>query len=346
LKGALALAAWGLAFSAAAASGDEPRKPERDVLAIVAGSPVTEAEVYELVGPQLAELRQRDYMLRAQALDEAIARRLISAEAAARGLTAEAFLKAEVEDRSTPTEAEIGEYYATNKARFEGRSEAEAREQIAAGLRPQRRRERQTALLRELRAKAGVKVLLEPLRVTVDVGSGAPTLGSPSAPVTIVEFSDFQCPFCARAQATLKKLRETYGEKLRFVFLDFPLQMHPQAPKAHEAAACAAEGGQFWAMHDRLFANQARLEVADLKRYATEIGLDEQAFAACLDSGRRADRRERDLEEGLHHGVTATPAFFINGRMLMGAQPFEAFVDVIDDELERAASPSRPGSSR
>ncbi len=152
-----------------------------------------------------------------------------------------------------------------------------------------------------------------------------------------MEFSDFQCPYCARARHTLDRVRETYSDRVRTVYRDFPLPMHPEAAKAAEAGACAGEQGKFWEMHDRIFDNQARLLVPDLKRYAGELGLDTRAFEQCLDSGRHAPDWQRDLEEGARYGVSATPAFFINGRPLVGAVPFENFAQVIDDELEGTA---------
>src|SRR6266540_1918344 len=188
--------------------------------------------------------------------------------------------------------------------------------------------------VRELRQKAGVKVLLEPLRVAVDV-TGRPIRGNKDAPVTIVEFSDFQCPFCSRARPTVNKVRETYGDKVRVIFRNFPLSIHPQAQKAGEAAGCAGEQGKFWEMHDRLFANQAKLQVPDLKEHAAVLGLDPEAFRQCLDSGRHTADLQRDAEAGTGYGVSGTPSFFINGRPLVGAQPFESFAQVIDDELER-----------
>jgi protein-disulfide isomerase len=317
-----------------------PRSP---ALALVAGEPVTEAEVEALIAPQLAELRQRTHQLRSQALDELIARRLLEAEAKRRGVSLEALLKEEVDDKAAPTEADTKALYEANKARFAGQTEAEAMKQVEPAARQQRRRERQLELVRELRKRAGVEVLLEPLRAELRLPSGAPRRGPEAAPVTVVEFSDFQCPFCARAQPTLRRLREAYADEVRFFFVDFPLDMHPQAKKAHEAAACAAEQGKFWPMYDRLFASQGRLEVKDLKAYASELGLAGEAFAECLDSARHAASWEAGIEEGARQGVTGTPAFFINGRMLVGAQPYEAFAQVIEDELERAARRSTTG---
>jgi protein-disulfide isomerase len=337
-----------------ARAGDEPRaaspaSPTSSTWALVGGEPVTEADVEALIAPQLAELRQRGYQLRSQALDELIARRVVEREAVRRGVSVEALVKAEVEEKAVPTDAERRALYEANKSRFAGQSEAEAMRQIEPAARQQKRRERQGAFIADLRAKEEVLVLLEPLRADLRLPAGVPVRGPETAPVTIVEFSDFQCPFCVRAQPTLQRLREAYGAKLRFVFLDFPLEIHPQAPKAHEAAACAGDQGKFWPMYDRLFASGGKLEVADLKTYAGELGLDGAAFGACLESGRHAPATESALQEGQRHGVTGTPAFFINGRLLVGAQPFEAFAQIIDDELSRAArrseaAPPKPGS--
>ena len=325
------------------ATAAETQKPQTSpTLALIGDDPVTEAEVDALVRPQLAELRQKTFQLRSQGLDELIAQRLAEREAKRRGITLAALVKVEVDDKVVITDADLRALYAANKARFASQSEADAMKQIEPAVRQQKRRDRQMAFVHELRAAAGVKVLLEPLRAELHLPAGAPARGSEKAPVTIVEFSDFQCPYCVRAQPTLKRVRETYAEKVRFVFVDFPLDIHPQAKKAHEAAACAHEQGKFWPMYDRLFTSEGKFQVADLKGYAGETGQDAAAFAACLDSGRYADASERGMEEGARNGVSGTPAFFINGRMVVGAQPFEAFAQVIDDELERLASSKRP----
>ena len=172
----------------------------------------------------------------------------------------------------------------------------------------------------------------------------APSRGNPKAPVTIVEFSDFQCPYCVRARPAVARVREVYGDKVRFAFRHFPLDFHQQAEKAGEAAACAGEQGKFWEMHDLLWANSAKLQVPDLKAHAATLGLDAAAFGPCLDSGRYAHLVEGDLAAGQGYGVSGTPAFFVNGRPLVGARPFEAFAQVIDDELARQGLAS-PGAA-
>jgi protein-disulfide isomerase len=333
LIGALALAAAG--GSASAAAEDGPPGP----LAIVAGKPIAASEVDELVRAQLMDLRAREHQLRSQALDALVTQALLEKEAAARGTTPEALHKAEVEDKAVVTDAEAKSYYAANKARFGTTAESDALAQIKAGLSQQRQSERRAAFARELRKKYDVKVLLEPYRVPVEVGK-APIRGNPRAPVTVVEFSDFQCPFCVRSRPTVNKVRETYGDKVRWVFRHFPLDFHAQAEKAGEAAACAGEQGKFWEMHDLLWANTAKLKVPDLKAHAASLGLDTAKFDQCLDSGKDAGLVHADQEAGQGYGVSGTPAFFINGRPLVGAQPFDAFAQVIDDELQRSSSAS------
>jgi protein-disulfide isomerase len=154
--------------------------------------------------------------------------------------------------------------------------------------------------------------------------------------VTIVEFTDFHCPFCKRVLPTLTQIERQYGEKVTVVFRDFPLdRLHPQASKAHEAARCADEQGQFWAYHDRLYANAPKASSEQLTAYAREVGLDVAAFEQCLSSGRHQDAVHQDVAEGTRLGVTGTPTFFVNGRLLVGAQPLAAFVGVIEEELAR-----------
>jgi protein-disulfide isomerase len=334
----------GIAAGAAWAGSEEPAAPAGAV-ARVGAITLTQAQVDDLIKGPLTELRMRENTLRAQGLEELIAQTVLGQEATARGTTVSELLKSEVEQKAAPTEAELKAYYEANKDRFKNVPEADALKQIEPGMRQQQQRTRQSAYLRELRQKYGVKVLLEPMRMNVDI-AGAPVRGNVKAPVTIVEFSDFQCPFCARARPTVNKVRETYGDKVRILFRDFPLQMHAQATKAAEAASCAGDQDKFWEMHDRLFASQAKLQVPDLKQHAADLGLQADTFGECLDSGKYASKWQQGLADGTQYGVTGTPAFFINGRPLMGARPFEDFATVIDDELERGGvAPPAPAKA-
>jgi protein-disulfide isomerase len=167
----------------------------------------------------------------------------------------------------------------------------------------------------------------------VKVGD-APTLGPASAKVTVVAFSDFQCPFCSRAVPTLKQVEDTYKGKIRVAFKNMPLPFHDKAHLAAEAALAANEQGKFWEMHDKLFANQQALDRPNLEKYAEELGLNMSKFKAALDSGKFKDRVDREAKEGNSFGATGTPTFFINGHILVGAQPFDAFKTAIDGELK------------
>ena len=163
---------------------------------------------------------------------------------------------------------------------------------------------------------------------------GAPFKGGASAPVTIVEFSDFHCPFCQRVVSTLAQLESRYGEKIKLVFRDFPIEsLHPGATKAHEAARCANEQGKFWPYHDKLFASSPSSSPDVFKGLAKEVGLDLSNFEICLNSGKYQAAIQEDMAEGARIGVDGTPAFFINGRQISGAQPLDAFTRIIDDEL-------------
>ncbi|MFO0597511.1 MAG: thioredoxin domain-containing protein [Myxococcaceae bacterium] len=171
----------------------------------------------------------------------------------------------------------------------------------------------------------------------VDIPSDSPAKGGKAgAKVTIVEWSDFQCPFCSRVVPTLKQIEDTYGDNVKVVFRHQPLPFHNNAKIAAEASMAANEQGKFWEMHDKLFANQQALDRASLERFASEIGLDVGKFKAALDSGKFTKRVEEDSAAGMAAGANGTPTFFINGREFVGAQPFEAFKGVIDEEIKKA----------
>lgn len=314
----------------------EASKPAADTLAVVDGEPITTADVDARAANQLSQLRAQEYQIRERTLDDLIADQLVKKAAAASGVSVSEYLRAEVDAKAAPvTEEDKKSTFERFKGRLGGMPEEEAMKRIEDGLHQQRTEERRQALMGELRSKASVRVLLEPPRTKVEVAANDPVRGPADAAVTIVEFSDFQCPFCARGKATVDQVVERYGDKVRVVFRDFPLPMHRDAPKAAEAGQCAAEQGKFWEMHDKMFENQAALGVDALKKSAADLGLDAAKFNECLDSGKHAEDVKKDTESGQSFGVSGTPAFFINGRMISGAQPFENFAKVIDDELQR-----------
>ena len=286
-----------------------------------------------------AKTIQALYEGRRAALDDLIASFLIEEAAKAKGVDAAQFLDAEIARRVTPVgDADVAAFYDENRGQMQGRPLEQVAPLIRKFLEDRERERARTLLVTELR-KAGpaIRVLLEAPRREVEVVSDDPSLGPVNAPVTVVEFSDFQCPFCQRAAPTFKTLRARYGDRIRFVWKDFPLtQIHPDAFDAAMAGHCAGEQGKFWEYHDKLFANQTALDREALKRYAAEGGLDAAKFSACIDSGKYRPRVQSALDSGVRLGVGSTPTTFINGRPVSGAQDVEVFAAVIEEELARA----------
>jgi protein-disulfide isomerase len=286
-----------------------------------------------------AEAAQKAYDGKRSAVDAIVAEMLIAQAAKAKNMSTEAYEQAEMKTRTKAVgEADVVTFYQSNINQMQGRSLEVMAPAIRNYLQNQQAEAARAELIAELR-KSGpeVRVLFDAPRHEIELSADDPSLGSPSAPVTLVEFSDFQCPFCQRVAPTLKQVKEKYGDKVRVVWKDFPLtQIHPQAFKAGEAAHCAADQGKFWEYHDRLFANQQALQPADLKKHAADLGLDATAFNSCLDSSKYGERVRDGVAEGSRLGVNSTPTIYINGRVLSGAQPYETFVSVIDEELSKS----------
>ena len=312
-------------------------KPNSDIAAMVGDKQVTVADLENRIKGQLNRIQADEYNIKRKALDDSIARVLLEQEAARRGISADELTRIEIEGKAAQVSQEDKKAeYERVKARFEGNSEAEVMKQVESVLHKRSVRKREQEFVADLRSKASVRILLEAPRLDVSDGDG-PSLGPKNASVTIVEFSDFQCPFCARASETLKRVREHFGDKIRIVFRHYPLPIHKDAPKAAEAAICANEQGKFWEMHDHLFASAPKLEIADLQRYAVEIGLNKEQFNQCLSSGKYAKTWALDKTDGTSYGMTGTPSFFINGRIIGGGAPaYDDFVQLIEEELDRA----------
>jgi protein-disulfide isomerase len=312
-------------------------------LAEVDGIAITWEEVEKSLASQLSKLEEQIYNLKRQRLESLINDKLLEKEAAKRKLPVSALLDAEVTAKvGLVTEQEIEKFYQDNKAQIKG-EQAELREKIRAFLQNQKLAAKREEFLTSLRAQAKVVVNLKPppiQRLEVSV-QGAPFKGGEKAAVTIVEFSDFHCPFCRRVIRTLAQLESRYGDKIKLIFRDFPIEnLHPGATKAHEAARCAHDQGKFWAYHDKLFDVPPKSSPELFKDLAKKVGLDISAFETCLASVKHQAAIKSDIAEGNRVGVSGTPAFFINGRMISGAQPLEAFTRIIDDELTRVAAQS------
>jgi protein-disulfide isomerase len=337
----VALAACGSSGpgGAAAQPAAPPGRGAGDVLAVVNGEPITSGDVTAALGADLAKLEEQAYALKKQQVDAFIGEKLLAAEAKTRGITPEALAQQEITAKvAAVSDADIAAFVAANRSRIPG-DPAALTPQIRAYLTAQRESSRREAYVGELRAKAAVQVHLVPppvFRAPV-AADGFPTRGPADAAVTIVEFSDFHCPFCRSVQPTLNQLLAKYPTQVRLVYRHLPLDsLHPQARRASEASWCAAQQGQFWPFHDRLYAAGSDGRDATLKQMAVDLGLDAAAFDACLADGSARAAVQADAEEGAKHGITGTPGFFVNGRILGGAVPLEAFVSIIEEELKGA----------
>jgi protein-disulfide isomerase len=282
-----------------------------------------------------ATLAQDKQEIMSKALDELVANKLIEAEAKKQNVTPEKLLENEVDSKvKPPSEADADAFYEANKRQIPVPKE-QAMPQVMEYLMERNRAQAHNDYIKRLKKEYGYKSYLEPLRANVEA-AGHPTLGPANAPITIVEFSDFECPYCGGLFPTLKQIEKDYADKVRVVYRQFPLSsVHPHAEKAAEASLCALEQQHFWEFHDSMFGNQRELTVDDLKKRAVDMKLDTGKFDECLDSGREADAIQKDIQDGARAGVTGTPAMFINGRFLSGNQPYQTIKDVIEDELER-----------
>ena len=280
-------------------------------------------------------LSQALYQARRDAVEELINDALLQQDATARKLEPATIVEQDITSKvMPPTDEDAAIFYRENQARMRDATLEQARHTIKNYLFQQRTLSARQVYLDGLRAKTTVRITLEPPRQTVATDD-RPAKGPENAPITIVEFSDFQCPFCLNAFPTVQQVLATYGDRIHFVYRHYPLANHPRARPAAEASACANEQGKFWEFHDRLFSNQQSLEDADLKQHAAQLGMDAAQFNTCYDSRKYSADVDADIRVGDEAGVSGTPAFFINGRMLSGAQPFEAFKQIIDEELER-----------
>lgn len=312
------------------------------VLVTVGGRPVTEGGISERLKPIVYKLRLNSYQLAKQALDVTINDLLLLAEATRRNVPPEEIVRKEISEKiRTPTEAEIAKFYAENKARIPEELAAVSN-QIGSYLQEQDRERLEKELSTRLRAGADIRVLISapPLPLQSISADDDPVRGNATAAVTIVEFTDFQCPACAAMQPIIDEVMKTYGTRVKLVVRDFPLAMHANARKAAEAANAANAQGKFFEYTDLLFKRQDALDVASLKKYATELGLNRVQFDAALDSGKYAGEIRHDIDDGQLYGIDSTPALFVNGMAVT-----EMSSEALRAAIERALAGANPAKA-
>jgi predicted DsbA family dithiol-disulfide isomerase/Skp family chaperone for outer membrane proteins len=336
--------ALALAVPATAQSGSK-------TLATVNGQNITEADVNKLAATDLENLEMKRLQAEAtynrdksdvleRSLNQLVEDKLLAAEAAKRKVTPEELLQSEVNSKATPPAPEqIKQFFDDNRARIPPQVTYEQAEpQLREYLIGQRIQELREEFFTKLKKDYAVTSFFEPVRFDITT-AGFPARGPANASVTIVEFSDFQCPFCGNLYPVMKEIETKYKDTVRIVYRQFPLNsIHPFAQKAAEASLCAKDQNKFWEYHDSLFENQQALDVDALKTRAVNLQLDTTAFNQCLDSGRQADAIRKDIVEGNKVGVTGTPALYINGKPYREDTSFEALSKVIDAELQRKSA--------
>ncbi len=330
--------------AAVAQDSVQPSDPNK-VVATVGNHKITQGEVDEEIKPQLASWQNQLYQYRRDAINKLADKYIIAQAAKKANMTPDEFMKKQLAGKSGKvTDKKAKEFYGQHKDRIQQPYDQIKAPLIAALQRRNDQAARQQVIAR-LREDNHLKVIIEAPRLKIAT-DGYPSLGPKDAPVTVVEFADYQCPYCKRSEDTLKELRQEYGDKMRLVFIDFPLTFHQYAFQASEAAHCAGEQGRFWEYHDELFKDTSKLTTKDLKNAAAKLKLNTKQFDACLDKGKYADAVHQSMTQGSAVGVDGTPGFFINGRPLTGAQPAPMFENIINEELAHGGQNQRNASAK
>lgn len=311
------------------------------VVAEVNGDKLTAADLDQQEGGKLLQARYAYYEAQRKALDELIDQHLLQQQARKEGVTVDQLLDREVKSKikSDPSEDELRIYYEGLET---DKSFDEVKDKIRGHIHDVRVNKAKAAYLADLRKQAKIVVELQPPAAAVDVAN-SPVRGNKNAPVMLVEFADYQCPYCQKIHPDLGKLQKEFGDNLAVVYKDYPLPMHSNATKAAEAARCAGDQGKFWEYHDLLFADK-KLEPSDLKQQAVALKLDSDKFDKCLDNGLEAGAVEKDAAEGKRLGLTGTPSFFVNGHFFSGALTYAALRDMVAQQLN-ASSASKNGTT-
>lgn len=310
---------------------NSPNLSPAAIVATVAGQPIKAETLLERLKPIIYRMKLEAYEVTKQRAEQLVDDMLLLEEARRRQVGPEQIIRAEISDKvRDPTEQEVAKFYSDNKARISGDLNS-VRNQIAMYLQNESRRRLEKDLSARLRKNANIKWLItEPAQPIQNISvDDDPVRGDANAPVTVVEFTDFQCPACAAMHPVLEDVLKSYGNKVRFVVRDFPLNQHEHARKAAEAANAANAQGKFFEYISLLFKNQKALDVPSLKKYAGELGLDRARFDAALDRGVYAAEVKKDITDGEMYGVGSTPTIFVNGVQLrvLSAEGLKAAID-------------------
>ena len=328
----------GLAVLLVASCGGK-QDSKKEVLAKIGGEKITLGDLetkYPELEKQLFRLEENAFRYKEMYLNDMLENRLIELEAKKRGVQPNDLINQEIRSKVTPVTDQEVEAFGKDK-NIPKDQMSKLKDRVKQYLMSQREADARKAFAESLKKKYDVKMKSkkpkQTSKVKIEVTSDDPSRGDKSAKVTVVEFSDFQCPFCKRASTNGSMIQKEYGDKVRFVFKNFPLSFHDKAHRAAEAAACMNDQGKFFEYHDKLFDNNTALEEADLKKYVTEINGDLKKFEDCLNAGKFKAKVDKTLAEGQKAGVSGAPTYFINGVMVVGAVPYTEIKQAIEDAM-------------
>jgi protein-disulfide isomerase len=310
---------------------------EKTVAAKFGKISITKEELFNGIRSDIYEQEKKIFDIKFNRLKQLILEKLIAQDPSSKGQASEAYLEKKFASRLKISKKEIDQFIKDKKIPANHLND-QLKDRIKTFLKNEKLKGLVDTFIGEKTGKSGVEVYFQkPSRPTFNVSVGdAPLYGDKSAKVSIVEFSDFQCPFCSKALPILSELKKKYGNKINVAFKHFPLPFHKQAEKASVASMCAHEQGndKFWKYHDHLFQHQNELAPEQLKAAAKKLGLDTAKFDDCLDNNKYLAFVRKNIEEGEKIGVRSTPTFYVNGKLVNGAQPVEVFSEIIDDELK------------
>ena len=330
-----------LTFGACSDSNSKPSylfKPaaKEGVAAKVGDLEITNAELQDGIESELFEAESKVFEIKFNKLKSLLLQKFMDKDPRKKGISNDEFLEKYIAKDVVISEKEIDAFVKDQNIPAE-HINPQVREKIKNYLEMERKKEAVDKWIAEQTKKSPVEVYIQkPRRPTfpVEVGN-SPVTGGKDAKVTIIEFSDFQCPFCAKGADVLKEIKKKYGNKVKIAFKNFPLPFHNHAEQAAVAGLCANEQGSefFWKMHDAMFASQDSLDTEGLKKTAKKIGLKMDGFEKCLSENKYLAQVKAEMEEGKKVKVKSTPTFFINGKLINGAQPMDVFSEIIDEEL-------------
>jgi protein-disulfide isomerase len=338
---ALVLIPYGSGRPLAATGKQDPALAAR-----VGGTVITYDELVQPLASRIAELEQQIYRLERERLDQLVAKMLLDREAEHQGKQTQDLVKEFLASQIVAADdREVEDYYVENRSRWaewKG-SEQELKAQIRAYLQQVKAQQKVLEYAKSLSSRHGVEIYLkepQPRSIQVSLEKDDPVMGPENALLTIVEFSDYQCPACRRNHEVVRELRTMYKDRVKWVFKDFPMPGHKWAKGAAIAAHCAAEQGEFWRYQDLLFGSQEELSSDRLTELAKQLGLQMEPFSQCLQAGKFQNHIDKDIEQGRKFGFNTTPTFVINNRVVAGAPPPDRFRQIIDEELEKVRKSS------